>query len=89
MVKVMMYATRTCPFCRRAEQYLERKGIGQIDKKLVDLDLHALEDMIEKCHTKTVPQIFIGETHIGGFKDLVRYDREGWLERLLYGYTLG
>lgn len=83
MANVMMYATRSCPFCLRAEQYLARKGVDQIDKKLVDLDLQALEDMLEKCHTKTVPQIFIGETLIGGFKDLVRCDREGRLERLL------
>lgn len=83
MPKVTMYSTALCSFCVMAERLLLRKGITVIEKIRVDLEPERRLEMMEKTHRRTVPQIYIGETHIGGFNDLVVLDRSGELDRLL------
>ena len=83
MVNVTMYGTRTCSFCRRAEEYLKRKGVTRIDKTLVDMQPGSLDAMITRTGRRTVPQIFIGEVHVGGYDDLVNLGRSGRLDELL------
>ena len=86
MSKVVMYATAVCPYCIRAEQLLNRKGVTDIEKIRVDLDPSRREEMLAKSNGKrTVPQIFIGETHVGGCDDLHELDRQGRLDPLLAG----
>lgn len=80
---VRMYATGTCPFCIRAEALLRRKGINDIDKIRVDLDPALRAEMIASTGRRTVPQIFIGDRHIGGCDDLFALDHEGGLDPLL------
>jgi glutaredoxin 3 len=83
MPKVLMYATGVCPFCARAEMLLKSKGVAGIEKIRVDLDSQQREAMIQKTGRRTVPQIFIGGTHVGGYDDLVALDRSGKLDPLL------
>ena len=83
MPKVLMYATAVCPYCVRAEQLLRRKGITDIEKVRVDLDPVRRDEMMEKTGRRTVPQIFIGEQHVGGCDDLYDLDRAGQLDPLL------
>lgn len=84
MAKVLMYATAVCPYCIRAEQLLHRKGVTDIEKIRVDLDPARREEMLAKSNGKrTVPQIFIGDTHVGGCDDLHDLDRQGKLDPLL------
>ncbi|HNH35984.1 MAG TPA: glutaredoxin 3 [Rhodocyclaceae bacterium] len=83
MPKVLMYATAVCPYCVRAEQLLRRKGITDIEKVRVDLDPVRRDEMMEKTGRRTVPQIFIGEQHVGGCDDLYDLDRAGKLDPLL------
>ena len=84
MAKVLMYATAVCPYCVRAEQLLHRKGVTEIEKVRVDLDPTRREEMLAKSNGKrTVPQIFIGDTHVGGCDDLHDLDRQGKLDPLL------
>ena len=83
MPKVLMYATGICPFCVRAEALLKSRGVTGIEKIRVDLDLQQREAMIQLTGRRTVPQIFIGGTHIGGYDDLVALDRSGKLDPLL------
>ena len=83
MARVRMYATGWCPYCTRAEQLLRAKGVVEIEKLRVDLDPPLKEKMIELTGRRTVPQIFIGETHVGGFDDIAELDRRGELEPLL------
>lgn len=84
MAKVVMYATATCPYCVRAEQLLNRKGVADIEKIRVDLAPERREEMLAKSNGKrTVPQIFIGETHVGGCDDLHELERQGKLDALL------
>ena len=83
MAKVVMYSTGVCPYCVRAEQLLDRKGAADIEKIRVDLDPARLVEMMEKTGRRTVPQIYIGETHVGGFDDLAALDRAGRLDALL------
>lgn len=78
-----MYVTGWCPFCIRAEHLLRAKGVAEIEKLLVDLDPPLKEEMIAKTGRHTVPQIFIGETHVGGFDDMADMDRRGELDPLL------
>ena len=78
-----MYATAVCPFCVRAEQLLRHKGVTDIDKVRVDLEPARRDEMIARTGRRTVPQIFIGETHVGGCDDLVALDRAGKLDPLL------
>lgn len=80
---VIMYSTAVCPYCVMAERLLKAKGVEQIEKIRVDLDPTVREAMMTKTGRRTVPQIYIGETHIGGFDDLSALDRAGKLEALL------
>ncbi|MFO1322688.1 MAG: glutaredoxin 3 [Burkholderiales bacterium] len=81
--EVMMYSTDRCPFCVRAERYLQAKGVHDIAKVRVDLEPARRIEMMERTGRRTVPQIYIGDTHIGGFDDLVALDRAGGLDPLL------
>jgi glutaredoxin 3 len=78
-----MYATGGCPYCLRAEQLLRAKGVAEIEKFRVDLDPPLRDEMIARTGRRTVPQIFIGETHVGGFDDIAELDRQGELDSLL------
>jgi glutaredoxin 3 len=81
--KVLMYATGVCPYCVRAEQLLRRKGVAEIEKIRIDLDPEQRDRMIEITNRRTVPQIFIGGTHVGGCDELYALDHEGKLDALL------
>ncbi|MCM2307587.1 MAG: glutaredoxin 3 [Sulfuritalea sp.] len=83
MAKVLMYSTAVCPYCVRAEQLLTRKGVTEIEKVRVDLAPDRREEMMQKTGRRTVPQIFIGETHVGGCDDLYELERQGKLDSLL------
>lgn len=82
---VVMYATGVCPYCIRAEQLLRRKGVEHIEKIRVDLDPAQREAMMTRTGRRTVPQIFIGDAHVGGCDDLYELDRAGKLDSLLAG----
>ena len=82
---VRMYATATCPFCIRAEQLLMHKGVAGLEKIRVDLDPVRREEMMKLSGRRTVPQIFIGDYHVGGCDELFALDRAGKLEPLLCG----
>ena len=83
--KVLMYSTAVCPYCVRAESYLRAKGVADIDKVRVDLDPARRIEMMQKTGRRTVPQIYIGGEHVGGYDDLVALDRDGKLDPLLSG----
>lgn len=83
MSKVLMYSTAVCPYCVRAEQLLVRKGVTDIEKVRVDLQPERREEMMRKTGQRTVPQIYIGETHVGGCDDLYDLERQGKLDALL------
>jgi glutaredoxin 3 len=83
MAKVLMYATGFCPFCVMAERLLRAKGAADIEKVRVDLDPARREEMMTRTGRRTVPQIYIGERHVGGFDDLSALDHEGGLVPLL------
>lgn len=83
--RVLMYSTAVCPYCVRAEQLLRSRGVVDIEKVRVDLDPERRAEMMEKTARRTVPQIFIGDTHVGGCDDLVALDRAGKLLPLLSG----
>lgn len=83
MAKVLMYSTAVCPFCVRAEQLLKRKGVTDIEKVRVDLEPEQRMAMMERTGRRTVPQIYIGETYVGGCEELFKLDHEGKLEPLL------
>lgn len=83
MAKVLMYSTGVCPYCVRAEQLLTRKGVTAIEKVRVDLDPERRAEMMQKTGQRTVPQIFIGETHVGGCDELYDLERQGKLDSLL------
>ena len=85
MAKVMMYTTAVCPFCRMAERLLESKGVTAIDRVRVDLEPDRRREMVEKTGRRTVPQIYIGATHVGGFDELAALDEAGGLDDLLRG----
>jgi glutaredoxin 3 len=78
-----MYATNVCPYCVMAERLLRAKGVDAIDKVRVDLDPVLRQEMMQKTGRRTVPQIYIGERHIGGYDDLAALDRAGGLDPLL------
>lgn len=80
---ITMYTTATCPFCIRAERYLNAKGVSAIDKIRVDLDPALRLAMMERTGRRTVPQIYVGDVHVGGYEDLVALDRAGRLAPLL------
>ena len=83
MSRVLMYSTAVCPFCIRAEALLKARGVKEIEKVRIDLDPARRHEMMSKTGRRTVPQIYIGETHVGGFDDLSALDREGKLLPLL------
>ena len=83
MEKVVMYSTGVCPFCNMAERLLLSKGVTAIDKVRIDLDPARREEMMQRTGRRTVPQIYIGDTHVGGFDDLSALDRAGKLAPLL------
>ena len=85
MAKVTMYTTAVCPFCRMAERLLESKGVTAIDRVRVDLQPDKRQEMVEKTGRRTVPQIYIGATHVGGFDELAALDDAGGLDVLLKG----
>jgi glutaredoxin 3 len=83
MAKVRMYSTRVCPYCQMAERLLRSKGVAEIEKILIDVDPALREEMMEKTGRRTVPQIYVGDTHVGGYDDLADLDRAGGLDTLL------
>lgn len=83
MAKVSMYSTGVCPYCQMAERLLRSKGVTEIEKIRVDLDPSRRQEMMEKTGRRTVPQIYIGTTHVGGYDDLAALDQAGGLEKLL------
>ena len=80
---IVMYGTGTCPFCERAEALLKARGVADIEKVRVDLEPARRDEMTTRTGRRTVPQIFIGDTHVGGFDDLAALDRDGKLTQLL------
>jgi glutaredoxin 3 len=83
MPHVKMYCTAVCPYCVMAEKLLTKKGVTDIEKIRVDLDPAKRDEMMAITNRRTVPQVFIGDQHIGGFDDLSALDAEGGLEPLL------
>lgn len=83
MQNVKMYTTGFCPYCTRAKQVLQSKGVAQIEEIRIDTDPAARAVMMEITGRRTVPQIFIGDTHVGGHDDLVALDARGGLMPLL------
>ena len=85
MKPVKMYTTQVCPYCIRAKRLLEQRGVHHIEEIRVDLQPGLRESMVQLTGRRTVPQIFIGETHVGGCDDLIALDRRGALLPLLAG----
>lgn len=85
MQKVTMYTTAVCPFCSRAKHLLKSKGVTQIDEVRIDIDPSQRDHMMKLTQRRTVPQIFIGEHHVGGYDDLEALVKSGGLEALLAG----
>jgi glutaredoxin 3 len=83
VAKVLMYLTAACPFCHSAERLLADKGVRDIEKIRVDLQPARRVEMTQKSGRRTVPQIWIGERHVGGCDDLYALEREGKLDSLL------
>jgi glutaredoxin 3 len=85
MNTVRMYTTQVCPYCVRAKALLKQRGVASIDEIRVDLDPAQREEMMRITGQRTVPQIFIGDTHVGGCDDLIALDQKGGLMPLLQG----
>lgn len=85
MPKVTMYSTGVCPYCVMAERLLKSKGVADIEKIRVDIDPERRTEIMEKTGRRTVPQIYIGGRHVGGFDELSALDRQGGLDPLLAG----
>ena len=83
--KVTMYCTGTCPYCQMAERLLRAKGVAAIERIRVDLEPARRAEMMEKTRRRTVPQIYIGQTHVGGFDELAALEHAGKLDELLHG----
>ena len=83
MAKVLMYSTGVCPFCLMAERLLKSKGVEMIEKIRVDLEPQRREEMMQRTGRRTVPQIYVGDRHVGGYDDLAALDRAGGLDPLL------
>ena len=83
MAKVRMYSTAVCPYCQMAERLLRERGAAEIEKIRIDTDPAQRAEMMEKTGRRTVPQIYIGDTHVGGYDDLTALDRAGKLSALL------
>ncbi len=82
VAKVLMYSTRICPYCRMAERLLEKKGV-QAEKVMVDQNPARREEMVRLTGQTSVPQIFVGATHVGGYTELAGLERAGQLDTLL------
>lgn len=82
---VLMYTTAVCPYCIRAKQLLAARGVTQIEEVRVDLEPERREEMMQRTGRRTVPQIYIGDTHVGGCDDLIALDGAGKLRPLLAG----
>jgi glutaredoxin 3 len=80
---VVMYSTQVCPYCLMAERLLKSRGVQQIEKVLIDKDPARRDEMMARTGRRTVPQVFIGNTHVGGYDDLSALDRAGGLMPLL------
>jgi glutaredoxin 3 len=78
-----MYSTRVCPYCVMAEKLLQKKGVAQLEKILIDVDPAKRETMMVRTGRRTVPQIYIGDHHVGGYDDLAALDRAGKLDAML------
>jgi glutaredoxin 3 len=85
MQPVKMYTTAVCPFCIQAKALLKSRGVAHIEEVRIDLDPQQRNDMVALTQRRTVPQIFIGSTHVGGCDDLVSLDQQGKLTQLLQG----
>ena len=83
MQPVKMFTTQVCPYCQRAKWLLQQRGVQHIDEQRVDLQPALRETMVQLTGRRTVPQIFIGQTHVGGCDDLYALDRRGGLMPLL------
>lgn len=83
MDKVLMYCTAVCPYCVMAERLLQAKGVTEVEKVRVDLQPELRVAMMEKTGRRTVPQIYIGERHVGGYDDLAALEHSGELTSLL------
>ena len=83
MAAVMMYTSGVCPYCTRAERLLASKGVTKITKIRIDLEPEKRAEMMARTGRRTVPQIYIGDTHVGGYDDLVALDQAGRLDALL------
>ena len=82
MTEIVIYGTQTCPYCSRARRLFDRKGVKYIEVR-VDLDTSRRREMEARTGRNSVPQIFIGDLHVGGFDDLSALDQEGGLDALL------
>ena len=82
---ITMYTTAMCPYCIQAERYLKAKGVSAITRIRVDLEPGLRAAMMERTGRRTVPQIYIGDVHVGGYQDLVALDHAGGLAPLLDG----
>ena len=85
MAAVRMYTTQVCPYCVRAKALLKQRGVEQINEIRIDLDAEQRQKMMEITGRRTVPQIFIGETHVGGCDELIALDQRGGLLPMLAG----
>lgn len=83
MANILMYTTATCPYCINAERLLRSKGVVDIEKVRVDLDPSRRVEMMDKTQRRTVPQIYIGDFHVGGFDELNALNNAGKLDHLL------
>ena len=83
MNTVVMYSTQVCPYCQMAERLPKSRGVQHIEKILIDKEPQRREEMMQRTGRRTVPQVFIGETHVGGYDDLSALDRAGGLLPLL------
>ena len=83
MTPVKMYTTQVCPYCLRAKALLKQRGVAAIDEIRIDLDPAQRDEMVALTGRRTVPQIFIGQTHVGGCDDLIALDQRGGLAPLL------
>lgn len=84
MQSVTMYTTAVCPYCIRAKQFLKSKGVEHIEEVRIDTNPDERQRMMEKTGRRTVPQIYIGNTHVGGHDDLIALDAQGGLDPLLH-----
>lgn len=88
MASVSMYCTAVCPYCVAAERLLRNKGVTEIEKVRVDQHPECRAEMMERTGRRTVPQIYIGDFHVGGFEELAAMDHAGKLDSLLQGGTV-